>query len=121
MRIIEFDGDPMLQLEKFDDVNKYVFYLNQESVDEISSYSIELKANIPSFFEDKGSNYIYLAEGGIDEEGNEFPDTYIGIKTIADVGRPYKISGIYASDFQYECPKVGEEILLKRTSKIFRK
>lgn len=121
MRIIELVGDPMLQLEKIEDIDKYIFYLNQESIDEISSYSVELKENIPQFFVDKDSSYIFYAEGGIDEEGNEFPDTYIGIKIISDVDKKYKISAIYASDMQYVSPITGEEILLKKNSKNLKK
>ncbi|MBR5370252.1 MAG: hypothetical protein IK137_02995 [Bacilli bacterium] len=116
MKIIEFDGDPMLQLEKVENMDKSIFHLNQESVDEIASYSEELKENIPQFFVDKDSSIIYLAKGGIDEEGNEFPDTYIGIKCNDKSKCPYTITAIYASDFQYACPKTGEEIFLKKKS-----
>lgn len=114
MKIIEFDGDPMLQLEKVEDMDNSIFHLNQESIDEISSYSEELKENIPQFFTDKDSSIIYFAQGGTDEEGNMFPDTYIGIKNNSDSEYPYTISAIYASDIQYTCPKIGKEIFLKK-------
>lgn len=68
MKIIEFTGDPMLQLEKFKDMEKYIFYLNQESIDEIKSYSKELNEDIPLYFSNKKSSFVLLAEGGIDEE-----------------------------------------------------
>ena len=115
MKIIEFDGDPMLQLEKVEDIDNSIFYLNQESVDEIASYSKELKENIPQFFVDKDSSIIYFAEGGMDEERNKFPDTYIGIK-YNNSKYPYTISAIYASDIQYTCPKIGKEIFLKKNN-----
>lgn len=116
MNIIEFTGDPMLQLENFKDMDKYIFYLNQESLDEIKTYSKELSKNIPLFFKDKNSSFILFAEGGIDEEGNEFPDTFIGISNNQNDDYPYYFSAIYASDFQYEKPENGEKVFLKRTS-----
>ncbi len=121
MNTIEFTGDPMLQLEKFEDMDKYVFYLNQESLDEIKSYSKVLSENIPPFFSDKESSFVLLAEGGIDEEGNEFPDTYIGISDIQNEDYPYYFSAIYASDFQYTKPENGESIFLKKNSKKIKK
>ena len=120
MDIIEFNGDPMLQLEKYDKLDEYIFYLNQESMDEINSYSDELKTNIPEFFNDINSSFILFAEGGIDEDGNEFPDTYIGIQSILKDECSYKITGIYASDLQYKAPKNGREILLKKNNVIVR-
>ena len=111
MKIIEFTGDPMVQLEKFDNMDELVFYLNDESVAEINSYSVVVTENIPEYFSDIKRDYILLAEGGIDEEGNEFPDTYIAIGTDE---KGTKIAGIYASDFQYRAPMSGEEILLKK-------
>ena len=119
MNVIEFNGDPMLQLEKFDDMDKYIFYLNQESIYEINSYSTRLDENIPPFFNDKSSSFVLFAEGGIDEEGNEFPDTYIGISNNQNDEYPYLFSGIYAADFQYDKPANGEEIYLKKNSKRF--
>ena len=116
MKIIEFDGDPMLQLEKFDELDKYIFYLNQESMDEIDSYSSKVEENVPQFFANIMPSFVLLAEGGVDKEGNEFPDTYIGIQVLEMPGQ-YKIAGIYASDIQYAAPKDGEEILLKHIKK----
>ena len=113
MNIIEFSGDPMLQLEKYEKKDEYIFYLNQESMDEISSYSDELKEDIPDYFNNIDSSFVLFAEGGIDEEGNEFPDTYIGIKNVQKEEFNYKISGIYASDLQYKAPENGIEIFLK--------
>ena len=118
MNIIEFNGDPMLQLEKFDNMEDYKFYLNEEAMDEIRSYSNEVNENIPEFFADKHSDYIYLAEGGIDEEGNEFPDTYIAINEVNNVDYPYIISSIYASDFQYETKDNGKDVYLKKNNRI---
>lgn len=117
MNIIEFTGDPMLQLEKFEDLGKYIFYLNQESMDEIKSYSKKVDDNIPQFFNDKKCSLVLLAEGGIDEEGNEFPDTYIGIIDTKNEEYPYCFSAIYASDFQYIKPENGEELFLKKSQK----
>ncbi len=117
MNVIEFNGDPMLQLEKFEEMDKYTFYLNTGSINEIKSYSEELTKNIPEFFNDKKSDFILFAEGGIDEEGNEFPDTYIGISSTEDKNYPYFITAIYASDFQYACPEEGEAIYLKNNTK----
>lgn len=114
MKIIEFTGDPMLQLEKFEDLNNYIFYLNQSSMDEISSYSEELETDIPSFLSELTPSFVLFAEGGKDEEGNEFPDTYIGIQNLQNQEYPYKIAGIYASDLQYKSPLKGQEIYLKR-------
>ena len=117
MNIIEFAGDPMLELEKFEDMDKYTFYLNQESMDEIKSYSEEISVNIPKFFNNKRCDTILFAEGGKDEEGKEFPDTYIGVCYTQIEEYPYCFSAIYASDFQYEKPENGEAIYLKRNSK----
>ena len=117
MNIIEFTGDPMLQLEKFEDIDNYIFYLNQEALEEIKSYSKQVSENIPNFFNDIKSDFIFLAEGGIDEEGKEFPNTYIGIKNSLNTEYPYYISGIYASDFQYLSSINGNEIYLKKNSK----
>ena len=114
MRVIEFDGDPMLKLEGFDDLSKYSFYLNQASVDEIKSYSEEVKENVPEFFNDIDTDYVLFVEGGIDDDGNEFPDTYIGIKNNNDSECEYKMAGIYASDIQYKNPTDGEKIYLKK-------
>ena len=121
MNVIEFTGDPMLQLEKFEDMDKNIFYLNSESMEEIKSYSEELKENIPQFFKDKNSSFILFAEGGIDEDGNEFPDTYIGIRNTENKDYPYCISAIYASDFQYASPENGEPIFLKKNNQKTRK
>ena len=121
MKIIEFTGDPMLQLEKFKDMEKYIFYLNQESIDEIKSYSKELNKDIPLYFSNKKSSFVLLAEGGIDEEGNEFPDTYIGISNTQNEDYPYCFSAIYASDFQYARPENGEAIFLKKNSPKLKK
>lgn len=117
MNIIEFTGDPMLQLERFSDMDKNIFYFNKSSMDEIKSYSKELSENIPEFFDDKKPDFILLAEGGIDEEGNEFPDTYIGISNTQNEDYPFCFSAIYASDFQYTKPENGEVIFLKRIIK----
>jgi hypothetical protein len=117
MKIIEFDGDPMLQLEKFEELEQYTFYLNKEAMDEIKSYSSELRDNIPEFFNAINPSFVLLAEGGIDEEGNEFPDTYIGIRNISNEEYGYQIAGIYASDMEYSAPNDGEEIFLKKNSK----
>ena len=119
MKVIEFNGDPMLQLEKYDELDNYVFYLNQESMNEISSYSTEVE-EVPQFFKNIIPNFVLLAEGGIDEEGNEFPDTYIGIQVL-DTPNQYKIAGIYASDIEYSAPSQGEEILLKKSSENIKK
>ena len=121
MNIIEFNGDPMLQLEKFEDMGKYKFYLNQEALDEIKSYSQNLSENIPQFFSDKNSSFILFVEGGIDEEGNEFPDTYIGISETQNEEYPFCFSAIYASDFQYTRPESGETIFLKKSSQKLKK
>lgn len=121
MNIIEFTGDPMLQLEKLNDMEKYIFYLNQESIDEIKSYSKELNEDIPLYFSNKKSSFVLLAEGGIDEEGNEFPDTYIGISHTQNEDYPYCFSAIYASDFQYARPENGEAIFLKKNSPKLKK
>lgn len=121
MNIIEFDGDPMLQLEKFEEMWKYIFNLNQESLDEIKTYSKELSSNIPPFFNDKNSSFILFAKGGIDEDEKEFPDTYIGISYTQNEDYPYCFSAIYASDFQYVRPENGEIILLKKNSKQLKK
>lgn len=115
MNIIEFNGDPMMELEKFEDMDKYIFYLNQESLNEIKSYSDELNDDIPQFFSDKRSDFIFFAKGGVDEKGNEFPDTYIGVNYTHNEEYPYTFSGIYASDLQYTKPENGEEIFLKKT------
>ena len=120
MKIIEFNGDPMLQLEKFENLDNYIFYLNQESMDEISSYTNEVTEEVPQFFKNIMPNFVLLAEGGIDEEGNEFPDTYIGIQVL-DTPDQYKIAGIYASDIQYAAPSKGEEILLKKNNENIKK
>lgn len=120
MKIIEFDGDPMLQLEKFDELDNYIFYLNQESMDEIDSYSSKVEENVPQFFANIMPSFVLLAEGGVDEEGNEFPDTYIGIQVL-DTPNQYKIAGIYASDIQYASPQNGEEILLKKNNENVKK
>lgn len=114
-KIIEFDGDPMVQLEKFDPLDDKIFYLNKESLDEILSYATEAE-NIPEFFEgivENISDVLFVA-GGIDEEGNEYPDTYIGVKYEEKQESVAIISGIYASDIQYKSPKEGETILLKK-------
>lgn len=121
MNIIEFNGDPMLQLEKYDDMDKYIFYLNKEALNNIKSYSKEIKKNIPIFFRDKKSEFVLFAEGGIDEEGNEFPDTYIGIRCTLNEDYPYCLSEIYASDFQYISPEFGEIVFLKKNSKGLKK
>ena len=121
MKTIEFTGDPMLQLEKFEELDNYIFYLNQESMDEISSYSSEVEENVPPFFANTASDFVLLAEGGIDEEGNEFPDTYIGIQAVEKEGYKYMISGIYASDLQYAAPSNGEEIFLKKNNENVKK
>ena len=121
MNIIEFTGDPMLQLEKFEDMDKFIFYLNQNALDEIKSYAKEMSENIPQFFSDKKSSFILFAEGGIDEEGNEFPDTYIGIIDTQNADYPYCFAGIYASDFQYAKPENGESIFFKKNSKKLKK
>lgn len=44
MRTIEFTGDPMLQIEEFEDKESNIFYLNQEALLEIKSYSEEKTA-----------------------------------------------------------------------------
>ena len=121
MNKIEFDGDPMLQLEKFEDMDKYIFYLNQEALDEIKSYAKEMSEIIPQFFSDKKSSFVLFAEGGIDEEGNEFPDTYIGISNTQNTDYPYCFSAIYASDFQYAKPKDGKSIFLKKNNRKLKK
>lgn len=114
MNTIEFTGDPMLQLEKYDNVEKYIFYLNPLAMDEMKSYSIEINKNIPRFLNDRSNDFILFVEGGIDEEGNQFPDTYIGINNTSNEAYPYLISAIYAIDFQYNSPKNGEIIFLKK-------
>ena len=111
----------MLQLEKFEDLSKYVFYLNQNAMDEIISYSNELRDNIPEFLKDLDSASILFAEGGTDEDGKDFPDTFIGIQNVPNPEFSFKIAGIYASDFQYKAPSFGEEIYLKKTAKIKNK
>ena len=121
MNLIEFNGDPMLQLEKFEDMENYIFCLNQEATNEIKSYSKEITENIPKIFKNKNSSFILLAEGGKDEEGNEFPDTYIGFSDTQNSDYPYCISAIYASDFQYEKPDNGAIIFLKKNNKILRR
>ena len=120
MRTIEFNGDPMLQLEKINNIDECIFYLNQEALEEIASYSVEPK-EIPPFFAGKKYDFMYLAEGGIDEEGNEFPDTYIGVSKVEGQDYDYKMEGIYASDFQYSAPSFGEEIFLKKNSIVLKK
>jgi hypothetical protein len=117
MNIIEFNGDPMLQLEKFEDMDKYIFYLNQESFDEIKSYSELISENIPEYFNDKKTDFVLFAAGGTDDEGKEFPDTYIGISSTSNSDYPYYFSAIYASDFQYTKPENGEIIFLKKNDK----
>lgn len=117
MNIIEFNGDPMLQLEKYEDLDKYIFYLNEASYSEIKSYSDEINESIPMFFAGKKNKSILFAKGGIDDDGNEFPDTYIGIDDTDNDDFPFCIASIYASDLQYSKPKNGEIVYLKKTSK----
>lgn len=114
MKTIEFKGDPMLELEKFENLDTYIFYLNKKSFSEIKSYSKTISNNIPTFFVENKTIFdiLFLAEGGIDECGKEFPDTYIAIQNVHD--KQYKIIGIYASDFTYIAPDNGEEILLNK-------
>ena len=114
MRVIEFTGDPMLQLEEFEDKEKNIFYLNQESFDEIKSYSEEVTNDVPEFFNSILTDTLFFAAGGQDENGDEYPDTYIGIRNVEGNEYPYVISGIYASDFQYAIPVAGEPIYLKK-------
>ena len=122
MNIIEFVGDPMLQLEKVDNMSKVIFYLNTEAITEIRSYSTEVTGeDIPPFFSDKKSSAILFAEGGIDEEGKEFPDTYIGICDTQNNDYPHCFSAIYASDFQYVKPEKGEAIFLKKVPQCKKK
>ena len=117
MNVVEFTGDPMLQLEKFENMCEYIFYLNQESLDEIKSYSQVIVENIPHFFDDKHCGFILLAEGGKDENGKEYPDTYIGINNTLNTEYPYCLFAVYASDFQYSQPENGEIIFLKKQTK----
>jgi len=121
MRTIEFTGDPMLQIEEFEDKGSNIFYLNHEALLEIKSYSeektaIDLKDDeeVANFFGSIPTDKVLFAAGGTDDNGDEFPDTYIGIKNVEGNEYPYIISGIYASDFQYVVPNVGEAIYLKK-------
>ena len=120
MKVIKFDGDPMLQLEEFKEKRNYKFYLNQEAFSEIQSYSTEEIESIPEYFKGIVFDTIFFAAGGIDEKGNEFPDTYIGIKNVESSEYPYMISAIYASDFQYTVPENGEEVYLKKSNKLIK-
>lgn len=111
--VVEFLGDPMVALEKCD-LNS-IFFMNQSAYDEIASYSSVVgDGDFPDFFKTNKSDVIFFAEGGIDEEGKSFPDTYIGVCNTADSDYPFRLSAIYASDFQYVCPQNGNVICLKR-------
>lgn len=108
----------MLQLEKFDDINDKLFYLNKGSLEEIKSYTI-LTNEIPEYFNKNfelsniDNFYVLLVEAGIDDDGNEFPETYILIEDLNDDDCAI-ILGIYADDLQYIRPLKGEKIVLKK-------
>lgn len=120
MKIMEFDGDPMMQVESFDNLTDKIFFLNQESVEEILSYSTTDVKTIPSYIKKNvpllnGVDQIVLiVEGGIDEEGKAFPETYIALAMYDQADISGQILSIYASDIQYAKPANGEEILLKK-------
>lgn len=115
-KIIEFDGDPMLELEKYTDLSQYVFYLNGQALSEIKSYSMKSEY-IPDYFKENNINfdYILFAEGGKDENGEEFFDTYISIEEIQEKEIVAKISGIFAADIKYSSPEAGAKIFLKKS------
>lgn len=115
-KIIEFDGDPMLELEKYTDLSQYVFYLNGQALSEIKSYSMKSEY-IPDYFKENNINfdYILFAEGGKDENGEEFSDTYISIEEIQEKEIVAKISGIFAADIKYSSPEAGAKIFLKKS------
>lgn len=114
MKIIEIKGDPIIQLERFDDFYKYIFYLNDEALSEVKSYSKETTENIPVFFQDVQFDFMLFVPEGFDEAGNHFSETYIGIKYIDNQEYTSKIAGIYASDLRYKSPSAGKEVFLKK-------
>ena len=110
---VEFIGDPMIEIEKYkDNLDDYIFYLNQSSMDAIEEYAVPT-VKIPTFFDGLNSSKILFAEGNDNpEEGDIFPDTYIGVLFDTDK-QAYKIIGIFADDINYKAPQYGKEVLLK--------
>ena len=121
MTAINFTGDPMVQFEsllKSGELEGKVVLLNQESADAINSYCDKISnTKVPEFIAknikiDNPNITCLFAEGGIDETGNVFPDTYICLEQVQ--GGNIKLSAVYADDMQYAAPQSGEEILFEK-------
>ena len=117
--IITFEIDPMIKMMDFRNIKDKIFYLNETALNEIRLYSYELKeGNIPGFFNyylqsgKKEDRFFLLAAAGIDEEGEEYPETYFAMENTEDEDYPSKIIGMYSLGQFYIAPDKGREIYL---------
>ena len=118
--IVEFRQDPMIEIDKLDQLGDKILYLNETGMDELKSYSrIILDFPIPDEFNKQFPNaneentFFLKSTAGIDDEGREFPETYFVIENTKNEDFPYKILGLYSFGNCYISPQVGEEIYLK--------
>ena len=118
--IVEFRQDPMIEIDKLDQLGDKILYLNETGMDELKSYSrIILDFPIPEEFNKQFPNaneentFFLKSTEGIDDEGREFPETYFVIENTKNEDFPYKILGLYSFGNCYISPQVGEEIYLK--------
>lgn len=118
--IVEFRQDPMIEIDKLDQLGDKILYLNETGMDELKSYSrIILDFPIPEEFNKQFPNaneentFLLKSTAGIDDEGREFPETYFVIENTKNEDFPYKILGLYSFGNCYISPQVGEEIYLK--------
>ena len=118
--IVEFRQDPMIEIDKLDQLGDKILYLNETGMDELKSYSrIILDFPIPEEFNKQFPNaneentFFLKSTAGIDDEGREFQETYFVIENTKNEDFPYKILGLYSFGNCYISPQVGEEIYLK--------
>lgn len=123
--VIEFRGDPMAQLRKIPKMEDKIFYLNENGLEEIGSYSIT-PTQVPDFFHQKfnlakidgETRFFLLATAGVSATGEEYPETYFLIDSKkGNEEFPYKILGMHSATNQYIAPKRGQRYYFKAKAK----
>ncbi len=116
---VTFRGDPLFQVMTTPQHNQKVFFLNENAINEVKSYSEEIDLfNVSdlvlSKLSEKQANIKFLlALERCGEIESHLPETLIA---YAQTGEDeYKLEGVFSERKEYIAPETGEEVKLNYT------
>ena len=116
---VTFRGDPLFQVMATPQLNQKVFFLNENALNEIKSYSEDIDLfNVPDLvlsklLEKQANIKFLLALERCGETESHLPETLIA---YAQTGEDeYKLEGVFSKRKEYIAPETGEEVKLNYT------